>query len=98
MESSLNDWTNPPSIEIVFKEEDKDRILGYIISIGSSFPSEISRHLLIDISRVNGILIHMVNEGKIERLIPNEIYPQPLIKCCIMRMWGQGVFGFKEFI
>ena len=97
MDLELNEWFQPASLETDYSDKDKDRILGFIITLGSSFPSEISRRLLMDLPKVNAILIQMQNNGFILRMVPEELYPQALIKCRIAEMWGQGVWGYKEF-
>jgi len=102
MESTYNkdlkEYFNPSgSPNVAFSIDDEDRVLGFIISIGSSYPSEISRHLLLRVEQVNAILMKLINKEYLKRLILDRYYPQALIKCRINDMWALGILGFEQF-
>lgn len=77
--------------------DDKDRVLGYILSVGASFPSEIARHILLSVEQVNAITLKLINEELLKRIVPDQNYPQPCIKARIAEMWAQGIMGYNEF-
>jgi hypothetical protein len=93
MELKLNDFTNKD----ILSEDDKDRVLGIILSLGSAYPSEISRHLALKIEEVNSALMRLINEGMIKKIIPDPLYPQTLIKCRISDMWAIGCDNYGKF-
>ena len=99
MESSLDSFSKPIYPQDIQDEvKNKDRILGLIMSKGSSYPSELASHLFIDYSLVNALVLKLINEGKIKRIIPDHYYPQPMIACRIGDMRAIGVNTFEKFI
>lgn len=85
------------SPNVAFTCDDEDRVLSFIISIGSSFPSEISRKMMLRVEQVNAIVTKLINKEFLMRLNPDKLYPQPLIKCRISDMQGIGITGFEQF-
>ncbi len=99
MESSLDNFTtviHPLDLGDSAKEE--DRILGFVISHGSAFSTEMSRHLMIRSEVVTAIILKLVNDGILKRIVPNHWVPQPLIMCRIANMREQGVDTYEKFI
>ena len=80
-----------------FTNDDLDRVMGLLCIKGACYPSEIARDLTLEISQVNAIITRAINEGVIERLLPDRLYPQALIKCRIAEMWSIGVTGYENF-
>jgi hypothetical protein len=95
MESRLGEFTEKKKIS--FNSDDVDRVMGLIILKGSCFPSEIARDLTLEIEQVNAIITGLVRDEMLKKIIPDEIYPQPLIKCRIREMWSIGVKGYEAF-
>lgn len=82
--------------ELFISEEEttEDRVLSFIISIGSSFPSEIERKLMINLDTANAVINKLINKELLMRIQPDENYPQPCIACRINHMRAQGVVGY----
>lgn len=97
MATNLNEFYKP-DVESSYTDRDKDRVMSYLLAVGASYPSELAEHLLINYDKINAILIQMESKKIIKRMVPDKLYPQPLIKCRIAQMWGKGISGHFEFL
>lgn len=80
-----------------YTDNDLDRVMGLMCSKGAVFSSEIAKDLDLDILQVNGIISSLIRSKLAKKLLPDRVYPQPLIKCRISQMWASGVEGYEAF-
>lgn len=85
---------NLDDFKTVYEDEDVDRVMSLLISLGSCFPTEITRHLALTIEQVNLILTKLINEQLIFNFMPDKNYPQPLIACRILDLGQRGYEWF----
>lgn len=99
MESKLDSFFREVSVKSEYSNDDEDRVLGYILSVGTAYNSDISKHLLLSSEQVSAIVINLINKELLTRMIPDQYYPQPLMRARIAEMWAIGlVGGYKDFI
>ena len=94
----LDEFFRPSgSPNVAFNQDDEDRVVGLILEFGSSYPSEIARHLLLRVEQVNVIIIKLINKEILVRIIPDPFYPQFLMKSSIGRLWNIGISEYLNF-
>jgi len=76
-----------------------DRILGFILSKGSAYSSEIADHLILEQTYLRAMLNQMVNEGIIERVaLWEKGIPPSVIMARKDDMQARGVYGQEGFM
>lgn len=90
MDLSLSDFQEKKD----YSKDDPDRVLALLLSKGSCFPTEITRHLALTIHQVNSILTELLNEDLIKHLVPDRNYPQAVIGCRIEELGARGYDWF----
>lgn len=81
----------------VVTDEDKDRVLLYIMKRGSCYPKEVGDALTLDVGFTYKVFTALEHDGYLVRININRYYPQPIIKHRIVDMWGRGVRGYEGF-
>lgn len=97
MVSTLNEWNK---LEARYSEtsiEDEDRVLSIILSLGSSYPNEVAKHLVLMTEQISAIVQKLINKGFIKRILPDQYDPQPLIRPRIGEMQSQGILCYADF-
>ena len=100
MASNVYDYrpANEVQLSDPFLSQHADEVLLYLLEIGVSYTSEISRNCQVHIESVNKILFYWKKQGFIDRIMPERYFPQPVFISRMEEFWAIGLSSYDKVI